>query len=247
MNDKLNETFKKHLKLLHEHLNINEAYGDPAHLDWVKNHQRDRRVDWDPDGITGTKYDEPYREPRTLRDFAKDQGWDHDKTILYMYWLNNVKFPNSTTPVSIGTSEHLIDGFVGDFNVWLKDSAKKHKEQKEKELEKKLENEIENVSDDLKIPLGGLIKTFGTFGWQKYKRKNTEEKIKVLASQAVNNEEKVKKQIGDNEYDKLLKHLNDAEFAFLKSNEYEKKKSTEIMNRTIEKAEKWLGRGFLEQ
>ena len=26
MNDKLNETFKKHLKLLHEHLNINEDY-----------------------------------------------------------------------------------------------------------------------------------------------------------------------------------------------------------------------------
>jgi len=247
MSDKLNETFKKHLKLLHEHLNINEAYGDPAHLDWVKNQRQDRRVDWDPDGITGTKYDEPYREPRTLYNFAKDQGWDSDMTQTYIYWLNKVKFPNSTHPVHYDTSEHLINGFVGEFNVWLKNHAKESREKKEKELEKKFEREMENVSDDLKIPMSGLIKTFGTFGWQKYKRKNTKEKTEKLLDQAVNNEEKVKKEIGDNEYDTLLKYLKDAAYVDLRYDEHEKNKSTEIMNRTIEKAEKLLGRGFFEQ
>ena len=51
---------------------------------------------------------------------------------------------------------------------------------------------------------------------------------------------------GDKDYDKLIKYLRDAEFAFLKD-EYNEKKYTDIMNRTIEKAEKMLGRGFFEQ
>lgn len=245
MSDKLNETFQKHLKLLHEHLNISEAYGDPAHLDWAMR-DKGQRPDWDPDGVTGIKEPSPYRKPRTLYSFAKDQGWDSDMTQTYIYWLNKVKFPNSTHPVHYDTSEHLIDGFVGEFNVWLKKHAQESREEKEKELEKKFEREIENISDDLATPMSGLIKTFGTFGWQKYKRKNPEEKTEKLLDQAVNNEEKVKKEIGDNEYDTLLKYLKDAAYADLRFNDYEKKKSTEIMNRTIEKAEKLLGRGFFE-
>ena len=237
--DNVNETFQKHLKLLHEHLNINED----AWNDYV----RPTGNTWDPDRNAGIRQPSSYRTDRTIRDFVKDKGWDDAKIQTYMWYLNNVHSPEGDSAGHKITLDSSKDGIgyklVAGFDEWLKDYAQKFKEKKEKELEK----ELENVSDDLKIPMAGLIKTFGTFGWQKYKRKNTEEKIKVLASQAVNNEEKVKKQIGDNEYDKLLKHLNDAEFAFLKSNEYEKKKSTEIMNRTIEKAEKWLGRGFLEQ
>ena len=43
----LNETFQKHLKLLHEHLNISEITDDGT-----------RRPDWDSDGVTG------YRVPK---------------------------------------------------------------------------------------------------------------------------------------------------------------------------------------
>ena len=241
MSDKLNETFQKHLKLLHEHLNISEAYGDAAHLDWVKNQRQDRRVDWDPDGVTGTRVDDPYTGRLTINGYAKKVGWDDSMIQTYLYWLNNV-WRGGTGYDWSRNSTYNGTGDSSEFHNWMKDNARKSQAKQEKELE----NEIENISDDLKNPMSGLIKTFGTFGWQKYKRKNPEEKIKELLAQAVNNEEKVKKEIGDSDYDTLLKYLNDAEYSFLKHGEYNQKKYTEIMNRTIQKAEKQLGRGFFE-
>ena len=74
MSDKLNETFQKHLKLLHEHLNINEAYGDPAHLDSAMR-DKGQRPDWDPDGVTGIRQSSPYTRI-TISDYAKKAGWD---------------------------------------------------------------------------------------------------------------------------------------------------------------------------
>ena len=240
--DIVNETFQKHLKLLHEHLNINED----AWNDYV----RPTGNTWDPDRNAGIRQPSSYRTDRTIRDFVKDKGWDDAKIQTYMWYLNNVHSPEGDSTGHKITLDSSKDGIgyklVAGFDEWLKDYAQKFKEKKEKELEKELGNELENVSDDLKIPMAGLIKTFGTFGWQKYKRKNIKEKISKLASQAANNEEKVKKEIGDKDYDKLIKYLRDAEFAFLKD-EYNEKKYTDIMNRTIEKAEKMLGRGFFEQ
>lgn len=240
MSDKLNETFQKHLKLLHEHLNINEAYGDPAHLDSAMR-DKGQRPDWDPDGVTGIRQSSPYTRI-TISDYAKKAGWDDDMIKTYIYWLNNVW--NGGEGYGWGrNSTYNGTGDSSEFHNWMKDNVRKSQAKQEKEFER----EIENISDDLKIPMSGLIKTFGTFGWQKYKRKNTKEKTEKLLDQAVNNEEKVKKEIGDNEYDTLLKYLKDAAYVDLRYDEHEKNKSTEIMNRTIEKAEKLLGRGFFEQ
>ena len=49
--------------------------------------------------------------------------------------------------------------------------------------------------------------------------------------------------LGYNIYNKMAKNKKHDKII----HEYEKKKSTEMMNRTIEKAEKWLGRGYFEQ
>ena len=84
-----NETFQKHLKLLHKHLNINEAYGDAAHLDFVSR-DRGERPDWDPDGLTGIRQPSSYRSPETISDYAKKVDWDDSMIQTYVYWLNNV-------------------------------------------------------------------------------------------------------------------------------------------------------------
>jgi flagellin-specific chaperone FliS len=232
--DILSETFQKHLKLLHKHLNINEAYGDAAHLDYVKNRQTDRRVDWDPDGVTGTRYDEPYREPKTIADYAKEVGWSDSMIKTYIYWLNNI-WKDSRGGWHRGSPYNNMDSY--EFHQWMKDEklatqAKKHAE---------LSNEVKNVSDKLKTPMSSLIQTLGTIGWQKYKRLDNKRKIARLLLLALipDNKQKLKAELGSN-YDELLNRLKNADYK-------KDVQDVKILTLAIEKAEKMLGRGFFEQ
>jgi hypothetical protein len=242
MSDKLNETFQKHLKLLHEHLNINEAYGDPAHLDWAMRDQGER-PDWDPDGVTGIRQPSSYRDRFTISDYAKKVDWDDSMIQTYIYWLNNI-WNNGKGSGWSRSSTYNGTGDSHEFHNWMKKNAEEFSAKKEKEFE----DQVERMSDELKVPMGAVIKSLGLIAWQKYKRKNNREKIRDLYFQAHNNKEKIKKEIGNEElYDTLIKYIDDAKFAEIRHDEYNQKKYTEIMNRTIEKAEKMLGRGFFEQ
>lgn len=238
MSDKLNETFQKHLKLLHKKLNINEAYGDAASVNHALN-ARTVRPDWDPDGVTGIRQREaePYRQ--TISDYAKKVDWDDVTLSYYLYWLNNV-WNNGRGSGWTGGSTYNGTGDSHEFHNWMKREQEKHTSEKKEKREK----EIENKSESLKVVMGSLIKTIGVFRWQKYKRMSDEEKISELTQQI--NTEQAQKKIGDlHNYEELKKYLEDAEhFSFDKHN---KKLATDIIISTIEKAEKWLGRGFFEE
>ena len=232
--DIVNETFQKHLKLLHEHLNINEAYGDAAHLDYVKNRQTDRRVDYDPDGLTGIRYDEPYRKPKTISDYAKEVGWSDSMIQTYIYWLNNV-WKDSRGGWHRDSTYNNMDSY--EFREWMKDNIRQSQAKKHAELS----DEVKNVSNKLKTPVSNVIKTLGTIGWQKYKRLDNKGKIARLLLQALipDNKQKLKAELGSN-YDELLKHLKNADYK-------KDVQDVKILTLAIEKAEKMIDRGFFEQ
>ena len=236
MSDKLNETFQKHLKLLHEHLNINEAYGDAAHLDYVKNRQQSRRIELDPDGVTGIKYNEPEPSRYTISDYAKEVGWSDSMIQTYIYWLNNV-WNNGKGSGWNRNSDYNGTGDSYEFNNWMQDNIRQSKEKKEKELS----DEAKNVSNKLKIPVSNVIKTLGTIGWQKYKRLDSKGKISRLLAQALipDNKQKLKAELGSN-YDELLKRFKNADYK-------KDVQDVKILTLAIEKAEKMLDRGFFEQ
>ena len=151
MSDKLNETFKKHLKLLHEHLNINEAR-------WI-----------------------PFKDAE----------------------------------------------------------AEQEKEKKD------FEDNLERKSDEFGITITKVIKMFGMIKWQVFKRKNINEKADTLYDYIKDNQKKVSKEIGDEEYRKLTAILT-----IIQPRgpiDGRKEQYMEIVKRSIEKAEKMLGRGFFEQ
>ena len=106
--DIVNETFQKHLKLLHEHLNINEAYGDAAHLDFAMR-DRGERPDYDPDGYTGIRQPSSYRSPKTIDKYAKEVGWDDSMTRSYIKWLNSLR--------NYCTSSEILK--YGDYSIEL--------------------------------------------------------------------------------------------------------------------------------
>jgi hypothetical protein len=231
--DILSETFQKHLKLLHKHLNINEAYGDAAHLDFVSR-DRGERPDWDPDGLTGIRQPSSYRSPETISDYAKKVDWDDSMIKTYIYWLNNI-WKDSRGGWHRDSPYNNMDGY--EFHQWMKDEklatqAKKHAE---------LSNEVKNVSDKLKTPMSSLIQTLGTIGWQKYKRLDNKRKIARLLLLALipDNKQKLKAELGSN-YDELLNRLKNADYK-------KDVQDVKILTLAIEKAEKMLGRGFFEQ
>ena len=232
-----NETFQKHLKLLHKHLNINEAYGDAAHLDFVSR-DRGERPDWDPDGLTGIRQPSSYRSPETISDYAKKVDWDDSMIQTYVYWLNNV-WKDSRGGWHRGSTYNGM-GDSHDFHRWIKNNAEEFKDKEEKKFER--------ISDYIKSPMASVIKSFGLIPWQQYKRKNIKEKISALAFQAAINEEKIKKEFGNDDlYDTLIKYLNEANDADIKHDADNQKMYIDLITTTIEKAEKMLGRGFFEQ
>ena len=251
--DIVNETFQKHLKLLHEHLNINEAYGDAAHLDFAMR-DRGERPDYDPDGVTGIRQPSSYSSPKTIDKYAKEVGWDEEMTRSYIKWLNSKSGYGGN-----GWSHSSHYNGTGDsymFRDWKKEydeksNAEWNEKQKEmdayrakveKEKQEAPAREINNAAEIIRIDMTQLIHSIGLIKWQVLKLKNPEEKLKYLSDYFEKNEDKLKSygKIGPSGYNDLKPY-----FDKYSNND---KKAKLILLAAIKKVQNSdIGRGFFEQ
>ncbi len=260
MSDKLNETFQKHLKLLHEHLNINEAYGDPQHLDWAMR-DRGQRPDWDPDGLTGIRQPSSYRPARnydpeqearekfsnSVEGYARNYGFDVNRLIRY---LNLIKEKHRNdwkkTDPFIGSWMYDVDKFDKDaFRRWAEqdkeESDRDYERQRKKDKEEAPAREINTKAFYITRDMTRLIHSIGTIKWQLFKLKNPEQKLEYLSDYFEKNKNKLTKSQFDRE------SYNDLKPYFDKySNNDEKAKL--ILLAAIKASEKEAdARGFFEQ
>lgn len=255
--DILSETFQKHLKLLHKHLNINEDQyyqqlprtGDNWH-----DVQRPTGNRWDS-GAFATNvtiaprendYTGPYVSPEeearnkfkeTVAGYARySLSTDEDNFVRYLNQIkyqgkNNWKKTDNFKPYD-HTNDSKFD--TGAYKSW----TEREKQYSDiSDINQKERNEVEK----LKKPVSSLIQTLGTIGWQKYKRLDNKRKIARLLSLALipDNKQKLKAELGSN-YDELLNRLKNADYK-------KDVQDVKILTLAIEKAEKMLGRGFFEQ
>ena len=247
--DIVNETFQKHLKLLHEHLNINEAYGDAAHLDFAMR-DRGERPDYDPDGYTGIRQPSSYSSPKTIDKYAKEVGWDEEMTRSFITWLNSASGygGNGWTRYSHYNGE----GGSYRFHDWKKEEDEKWNEKQkemdayrtkvEKEKQEAPAREINNAAEIIRIDMTQLIHSIGLIKWQVLKLKNPEEKLKYLSDYFEKNEDKLKSygKIGPSGYNDLKPY-----FDKYSNND---KKAKLILLAAIKKVQNSdTGRGFFEQ
>ena len=259
--DILSETFQKHLKLLHKHLNINEAgfYApsqDPR--DWKRIPNSPSR--WDDVATTGGEmrsdgdgyktdprdklgpYVSPEEEARnkfknTVAGYARySLSTDEDNFVRY---LNQIKYQGKNNWEKTDNFKPYDHTDNSEFDT----GAYKRWTELEKtysdisDINQKERNEVEK----LKKPVSSLIQTLGTIGWQKYKRLDNKRKIARLLLLALipDNKQKLKAELGSN-YDELLNRLKNADYK-------KDVQDVKILTLAIEKAEKMLGRGFFEQ
>ncbi len=246
--DILSETFQKHLKLLHKHLNINEAYGDPAHLDFAMR-DRGQRPDWDPDGLTGIRQPSSYSSPKTIDAYAKEVGWDDSMIISYIGWLNSASGFG-------GNGWHRYSHYNGTgddykFYDWKKEDDEKwnekqkeidaHRTKREKEKQDAPSREIESKASDITMPMTMIIRSIGLIKWQVFKSKNPEEKLKYLSDYFEKNKDKLTKDYFDRE------SYEDIEPYFDKYSNYDQQ-AEDILLAALKNSEKSSGaRGFFEQ
>ena len=261
MSDKLNETFQKHLKLLHEHLNINEAYGDPQHLDWAMR-DRGQRPDWDPDGYTGIRQPSSYRPARnydpeqearekfsnSVEGYARNNGFDVNRLIRYLNLIKQNHRNNwKETDEFIGSWFYDSDKFDKDaFKRWAEqdkeESDRDYERRRKKDKEEAPAREINSAAENIRMEMTQLIHSIGTIRWQVFKLKNPEEKLKYLSDYFEKNEDKLKSygKVGPNGYNDLKPYFDKY------SNNDEKAKL--ILLTAIKKVQNSdIGRGFFEQ
>lgn len=261
MSDKLNETFKKHLKLLHEHLNINEAYGDPQHLDWAMR-DRGQRPDWDPDGLTGIRQPSSYRPARnydpeqearekfsnSVEGYARNNGFDVNRLIRYLNLIKQNHRNNwKETDKFIGSWFYDSDKFdEQEYKRWAdrdkEESDRDYERRRKKDKEEAPAREINSAAENIRMEMTQLIHSIGTIRWQVFKLKNPEEKLKYLSDYFEKNEDKLKSygKVGPNGYNDLKPYFDKY------SNNDEKAKL--ILLTAIKKVQNSdIGRGFFEQ
>jgi hypothetical protein len=264
MSDKLNETFQKHLKLLHEHLNINEAYGDPAHLDWAMR-DRGERPDWDPDGLTGIRQPSSYRPARnydpeeekrdqfnkTVAGVARNMGVNGYDLVRY---LNQIKQDGkkdweTTDELNPDKDRQLYghDNFdKAAFKRWLErdkeESERSYKTRQEKDKLEAPSREINSAAEAIRPDMTQLIHSIGLIKWQVFKLKSYEGKLKYLSDHFEKNEDKLK-----NDTFKYTSGYEDLKPYFDKYSKNDQKAKL-ILLAAIKKSEKsWAARGFFEQ
>ena len=246
--DIVNETFQKHLKLLHEHLNINEAYGDAAHLDFAMR-DRGERPDYDPDGYTGIRQPSSYSSPKTIDKYAKEVGWDDSMIISYINWLNSESgyggngWSRYSHYNGTGTSYKFHDWKKEDDEKWNEKQKEidAYQTKREKEKQEAPAREIESKAFEIKRAMIWLIHSIGTIKWQLFKLKNPREKLKYLSDYFEKNKVKLTKGVLDREkYEDLEPYFDKY------SNNDEKAKL--ILLAAIKKVQNSdTGRGFFEQ
>ena len=250
--DILSETFQKHLKLLHKHLNINEAYGDAAHLDFAMR-DRGQRPDWDPDGLTGIRQPSSYSSPKTIDAYAKEVGWDDSMIGYYLTWLNS---KNGFGGNGWSRYSHY-NGTGGDykFRDWMKDYVKDEDEKwnerqkemdayrakTEKEKREAPSREINSKAFGITRAVTMIIRSIGLIKWQVFKLKNPEEKLKYLSDYFEKNKDKLTKDYSQRElYDDIKPYFD-------KYSNYDQQAKL-ILLAAIKASEKDDGaRGFFEQ
>lgn len=260
MSDKLNETFQKHLKLLHEHLNINEAYGDPAHLDWA---MRDpgQRPDWDPDGLTGIKQPSSYRPARnydpeeearekfskSVAGYARNNGFDVYNLIRYLNLIKHKHKNNwKETDEFKGYGSYESDKFDKDeYKRWAvrdkEESNRDYERRRKKDKEEAPSREINTKASYIIKDMIRLIRSIGTIKWQLFKLKNPEEKLEYLSNYFEKNKNKLTKDYFDRQ------SYNDLKPYFDKYSINDEKAKL-ILLAAIKASEKESGaRGFFEQ
>ena len=210
--DIVNETFQKHLKLLHEHLNINEAYGDPQHLDWAMR-DRGQRPDYDPDGYTGIRQPSSYRPARnydpeqearekfsnSVAGYARNNGFDVNRLIRYLNLIKEKRRNDwKETDDFIGSWMYDSDKFDKDaFKRWAEqdkeESDRDYERRQKKDKEEAPSREIESKAFEIKRAMIWLIRSIGTIKWQLFKLKNPEEKLVYLSDYFDKNKAKLTK------------------------------------------------------
>jgi len=199
--DIVNETFQKHLKLLHEHLNINEGEYSGyesgelrADLDGYKTDPRDKLP----------RYVSPEEEARekfnaTVAGYARNNGFDVRYLIRY---LNQIKEKRRNdwkeTDPFIGSWMYDSDKFDKDaFKRWAEqdkeESDRDYERRRKKDKEEAPSREIESKAFEIKRAMIWLIRSIGTIKWQLFKLKNPEEKLKYLSDYFDKNKAKLTK------------------------------------------------------
>lgn len=218
--DIANETFQKHLKLLHEHLNINEKFYDqdpsqykrvpnsPSRWDDVATTGGEMRADGD--GYRNDPRDKlgPYVSPeeiarnefsKTVAGYARNNGFDVRHLIRY---LNQIKEQDRNnwkeTDHFIGSWMYDSDKFEkNDFKRWAEQdkyqSDRDYERRQKKDKEEAPAREINSKAFDIKRDMTLLIRSIGTIKWQLFKLKNPEEKLKYLSDYFEKNKVKLTK------------------------------------------------------
>ena len=214
--DIVNETFQKHLKLLHKHLNINEGYGDPAYNDWA---MRDQgvRPDWDPDGLTGIRqpssWDSPTITPeqeaearkravfpKTVAGYAQNNRFDAYHLKIYLNQIkcqgkNNWKTTDIFEPHR--SPRHYPEFDQNMFKMWAErdkeESDRNYEKRQKKEKEEAPSREINSKVSVIRSDMTQLIHNIGIIKWQVFKLQNPEQKLKYLSDYFKKNKDKLKK------------------------------------------------------
>ncbi len=252
MSDKLNETFQKHLKLLHEHLNINEGeysgyeYGElRADLDGYKTDPRDKLPRYvSPEERAREKFSE------TVAGYARENGFDVNRLIRYLNlkkaerrndWKETDQFRG--TDFFIGYRSDKFD--KDDFKRWAErdkeESDRDYERRRQKDKEEAPSREINTAASYITRDMRWLIHSIGTIKWQLFKLKNPEQKLEYLSDYFEKNKNKLTKDyFGRESYDDLKPYFDKY------SNNDEKAKL--ILLAAIKASEKQpYPRGFFEQ
>ena len=214
--DILSETFQKHLKLLHKHLNINEdAWNDyvrPTGNRWDDVATTGGEMRADLDGYRNDPRDKlgPYVSPeeearekfsKTVAGYARNY-LDRKENGLVRY-LNQIKYhdKNNWKTTDIFEPHHHTDRYANFDNDAFKRWAERDKEESDRDYERRRKKdkeeapsrEIESKAFEIKRDMIWLIRSIGTIKWQLFKLKNPEEKLKYLSDYFDKNKAKLTK------------------------------------------------------
>ena len=235
--DIVNETFQKHLKLLHEHLNINEYFYDqdpsqykrvpnsPSRWDDVATTGGEMRADLD--GYRNDPRDKlgPYVSPEekarekfsnTVAGYARNNGFDVRYLIRYLNQIEEKHRNNwKETDDFIGSWMYDPDKFEKNaFKRWAEqdkeESDRDYERRRKKDKEEAPAREINSAAENIRMEMTQLIHSIGTIRWQVFKLKNPEEKLKYLSDYFEKNEDKLKSygKIGPSGYNDLKPYFD---------------------------------------
>ncbi len=263
----VNETFQRHLKLLHNKLNLNEDWRYqqlPRTNDSEYNYQRPTGNRWDSGAFatnvtiaprenddTG-RYVSPEEIARnefskTVAGYARDYHHNDNDFVRY---LNQIKYQGKNNWKKTDIFEpNRSDKFDKDaFKRWSERDKEEYERKMdayrtkiEKEKQEAPSREIESKAFEITRAMTMIIHSIGLVKWQVFKLKNPEEKLKYLSDYFEKNKDKLTKDYFDRE------SYEDIEPYFDKYSNYDQK-AEDILLAALKNSEKSSGaRGFFEQ